>query len=52
MKSKEGIRAHVEEHWEYTEKIILDMLKLVKTAYIESGIHQYSHGKEEAEKKE
>ncbi len=49
MKSKEEIRAHVEEHWEYTEKIIRDMLKLVKTAYIESGIHQYSHGKEEAE---
>jgi len=45
MKSKEEIRAHVEEHWEYTEKIILDMLKLVKTGYIESGIHQYGHGK-------
>ncbi len=48
MKSEEEIQTHVEKHWEYTEKIILDMLELVKTAYIQSGIHQYGHGKEEA----
>lgn len=49
MKSEEEVRTHVEGHWDYTEKIILDMLALVKTAYIKSGIHQYDHGKEDAE---
>jgi len=32
VKSEAEIRVHVEEHGGYTEKIILDMLKLVKTA--------------------
>ncbi len=47
-KTKEELRAHVESHWEYTELIIADMMKLVKTSYIESGIHQYKHGIDDA----
>ena len=33
-------------HWEYTEKIILCMLELTKTAYIEGMIHGIKTGKE------
>ncbi len=47
MKSKEEIRTHVEDHWKYTEKIIMKMLDLVETAYIESGVHQHKHGQED-----
>lgn len=36
-------RKIAEEHWEYTEKIILCMLELVKTAYIEAMIHGLKH---------
>lgn len=35
-------------HWEYTEKIILHQLQLVKMLYIEAFIHGYGHGLEDA----
>ncbi len=44
------VRADAEAHWEYTEKIILDMLRLVHTVYIEVYVHAHGHGKEDAEK--
>lgn len=38
-------RAEAEAHWKYTEKIILDMLKLTHTAYVEAFVHGVKHGK-------
>ena len=43
------IRAEAEAHWDYTDKIIQDMLRLVRTVYIEAFVHGFKHGKMEAE---
>ncbi|MBA7697051.1 hypothetical protein ES703_105709 [subsurface metagenome] len=43
------VRAEAEAHWEYTDKIIQDMIRLVKTVYIEVFIHAHKHGKESAD---
>ena len=45
MKNEADVRAEAEAHWEYTEKIIQDMLRLVRTAYIEAFMHGFKHGK-------
>lgn len=42
----DDVRADAEAHWGYTEKIILDMLRLVQTVYVEVFIHAHKHGKE------
>jgi len=47
--NESDIRAEAEAHWDYTDKIIQDMLNLVRTAYIEAFIHGFKHGKREAE---
>lgn len=47
MKSKADVRAEAEVHWEYTEKIIQDMLRLVRTAYVEAFLHGYKHCEKE-----
>ncbi len=48
MKNTEkNIREDITNHWSYTKKIIMKMLDLVETAYIESGVHQYGHGRED-----
>jgi len=41
--NKEEIRKMVEDHWEYTEK-------MMRIAYIESGVHQYKHGWDDCKK--
>ncbi len=50
MKCEEEVRAEAEAHWDYTEKIILDMLRLVRTVYVEVFIHGVRHGREDVEK--
>lgn len=50
MNSESEVRAEAEAHWEYTEKIILKMLELVHTVYVEVYIHGYGHGKEDVKK--
>lgn len=47
--SEKSPRQTAEEHWEYTEKIILSMLELVKTAYIEGMVHGIKHKVESME---
>lgn len=49
MKCEMDVRAEAEDHWEYTDKIIQDILRLVHTAYVEAFIHGFKHGKREAE---
>ena len=49
MKSKEELMKLAEEHWKYTEMIILDMLKLTEDLYKAGIIHGYKHGIEETE---
>jgi len=49
MKCEADVRAEAEAHWDYTDKIIQDMLNLVRTAYIEAFIHGFKHGKRDAE---
>jgi len=50
MKTEAEVRAEAEAHWEYTEKIIQDMLKLVHTVYVEVFIHGVIHGRKDVEK--
>ena len=40
-------RENAEKHWEYTEKIIMIMLKLVHLVYVEAMLHGSKHTKEE-----
>jgi len=47
MKCEADVRAEAEAHWDYTDKIIQDMLNLVRTAYIEAFIHGYGHRNKE-----
>ena len=49
MKSETDVRDEAEAHWEYTDKIIQDVLRLVRTAYIEAFIHGFKHGKRETD---
>jgi len=44
--SEKSPRQIAEEHWEYTEKIILCMLELAKTCYIEAMVHGIKHREE------
>ncbi len=37
-----------EEHWDYTEQIILHQLELTHRLYVEAMIHGYKHGKEDS----
>jgi hypothetical protein len=43
-------REDAEKHWEYTEKIILETLKITKICYIEAMIHGAKHERDYWEK--
>ncbi len=43
----EEARELAEKHWEYTEKIILELLILTKYLYIEAMKHGVRHGRED-----
>jgi len=43
-------REQAYDHWEYTEKIIIQMLSLAKILYVEAFKHGYGHGEEDAER--
>ncbi len=46
------LRHLAEEHWEYTEQIILHQLELTHRLYVEAMIHGYKHGKEDSKSNE
>ncbi|MBA7474720.1 hypothetical protein ES707_10074 [subsurface metagenome] len=48
MKTEAEIRKMTEDHWAYTEMIILDMLKLTEDLYKTGMIHGYKHRIEDA----
>lgn len=43
----EEARKLAEEHYKYTEKIILKMLELVHLQSVEEFVHGFKHGKED-----
>jgi len=45
-KPKKTPRQVAEEHWEYTEHILVKMVGMMHYFYIEAMIHGYKHGKD------
>ena len=44
-------REQAYDHWEYTEKIIIQMLSLAKILYVEAFQHGFKHGVETSQTK-